>query len=322
MTALFIILFLVIFGAALLAFGVGFKVVESHRRKKVEESLKVASSAESPAVTSIKSENIHKAPSSSDRLLEFESLRKLDDAIRCASLGWTVESVLIAAAFLAVIGAVIGSRITFLQVPWLSGLGLALVFGYSPFWFIYHKRAGRLEEFEKQIPDALDFIARSVRAGHGIAIGFELLANEAEAPLGPEFRHVSNELNLGTPFDTALRHLVDRVPLVDVRLFVSAVLLQRETGGNLAEILTSIAGVIRARFQLRNQVKALSAHGRITATVLTVLPILIAIGMSIIAPDYIPGMLRDSFGKKMAIGAVLGQVLGYWVMKRMVNIKV
>jgi tight adherence protein B len=149
-----------------------------------------------------------------------------------------------------------------------------------------------------------------------------MLANESEAPLGPEFRRLTNELNLGTPFDVGMRGLSERVPLVDVRFFVSAVLLQRETGGNLTEILSSLATLIRARFRLKGHVKAVSAQGRITALVLMVLPIVVAFGMMLVSPDYLISMTRDPVGRYMIAGAILGQIGAYFLMKRIVNIKV
>jgi tight adherence protein B len=233
-----------------------------------------------------------------------------------------VESVLFSMLVLAAVGGFIGSRISVLMFPWLSALGCALGLGGAPVMYIYKKRSGRMAAFEAQFPEALDFVSRSVRAGHALSISLEMLANEAEAPLGPEFRRLTNELNLGTPFDVGLRGLAERVPLVDVRFFVSAVLLQRETGGNLTEILASLATLIRSRFRLKGQVKAMSSQGRITALVLTVLPILLGMAFMVISPDYLPGMARDPTGRYMILGAIVGQIIGYFIMKRIVNIKV
>jgi tight adherence protein B len=133
---------------------------------------------------------------------------------------------------------------------------------------------------------------------------------------------VFHEQNLGAPLETALRNLHRRVPLVDVGFFVSSVLLQRETGGNLAEILTNLAYVIRERFRLKGQVRAASAHGRVTAVVLTVLPMATTIALLIIAPGYLESMAVDAHGKYLVIGAIAGQFLGYYIMSRIVDIKV
>lgn len=326
MTGLILILFLAFFGIILLACGVGFKLMETRQRLRVTQVLKTVSSAgTSVETTTLASANLElaAAPAAITPLVaRIGPLRNLEAAIRGAALGWRVEGVLLTMVILAAVGGFAGSRFHVLVFPWLSGLGLALAFGLAPVWYVYRKRAARLAEFERQFPEALDFVARSVRAGHALSISLELLANESEAPLGPEFRRLTNELNLGTPFDVGLRNLADRVPLVDVRFFVSAVLLQRETGGNLTEILSSLATLIRTRFRLKGQVKAMSSQGRITALVLTVLPIGILAGMMVIAPDYIPSMARDPIGRYMILGAVLGQIVGYVIMKRIVNIKV
>lgn len=326
MTGLFLLLFLAIFGVILLASGVGFKMMETHQRLRVQQVLKAVSSSATTAKSSVLSnQNLELAPALapiSPLLAKSGFLRNLDLALRGAALGWRVESVLLAMMLLAGVGGFIGSRITVLMFPWLSAFGVALVFAISPIWYIRGKRAKRMAEFERQFPEALDFVSRSVRAGHALAISMEMLASEAEAPLGPEFRRLTNELNLGTPFDVGMRNMADRVPLVDVSFFVSAVLLQRETGGNLTEILANLAGLIRARFRLKGHVKAVSSQGRITALVLTVLPIVLAMGLSALSPDYLKGMARDPVGRYLILGAILGQIAAYFSMKSIVNIKV
>ncbi|MDR3719062.1 MAG: type II secretion system F family protein [Bryobacteraceae bacterium] len=326
MTGIIIILFLGFFGIILVAFGVGFKVMETRQRLRVTQVLKtVSSGGTSTETTALPTANLELAPESAaitPLVAKFAPLRSLEAAIRGAALGWRVEGVLVGMVCLAAVGGFAGSRFNVLMFPWLSGLGLALALGMAPVWYVYQKRTKRLAEFERQFPEALDFVSRSVRAGHALSISLELLANESEAPLGPEFRRLTNELNLGTPFDVGLRNLADRVPLIDVRFFVSAVLLQRETGGNLTEILSSLATLIRSRFRLKGQVKAMSSQGRITALVLTLLPIFLAMALMVISPEYLKGMARDPVGRYMILGAVLGQIVGYVIMKRIVNIKV
>jgi tight adherence protein B len=326
MAALYILLFLVIFGVVLLASGFGFKLMESHQKHRVQQVLRTVSSAGPTAETStLPSQNLELAPASpaiSPLMERIGFFRNLDLAIRGSALGWRVEWVLFAMVVLAALGGFVGSRITVLMFPWLSALGVALIFGWSPVWYIHRKRAKRMADFERQFPEALDFVSRSVRAGHALSISLEMLASESEAPLGPEFRRLTNELNLGTPFDVGMRGLAERVPLVDVRFFVSAVLLQRETGGNLTEILASLATLIRARFRLKGHVQAVSAQGRITALVLMVLPLVVAAGMMLVSRDYLQGMARDPLGRYMIAGAILGQVGAYFMMKRIVNIKV
>ena len=326
MAVLFILLFLAMFGVIILACAFGFKMMESEQRRKVHQVLRTVSSAGPTAETStLPSQSLELAPepaATASLIAKLGFLRNLSLAIRGAALGWRIESVLFSMVILIAVGGFIGSRITVLMYPWLSALGVALILGWSPVWYIQHRRAKRMADFERQFPEALDFISRSVRAGHALSISLELLASESEAPLGPEFRRLSNELNLGTPFDVGMRGLAERVPLIDVRFFVSAVLLQRETGGNLTEILASLANMIRARFRLKGHVKAVSSQGRITALVLMIIPIVVAVAMTLVAPDYLPSMARDPTGRYLIAGAIVGQVGAYFAMKRIVNIKV
>ena len=324
MPGLIILLFLGFFGVMMLACGVGFKLMESHQKQRVTQMLKTVSSS-SMTVEIKTAPALELAPAAGDKSSlagRFERLRNLDTAIRGAALGWQVEGVLCAMAGMALAGGFLGNRFNLLVFPWLSIPVTALVLGASPVWYIYKKRAKRMAEFEGQFPEALDFLARSVKAGHALSISLELLASDAEAPLGPEFRRLTNELNLGTPFDVGLRNLSERIPLVDVRFFVSAVVMQRETGGNLAEILSSLATLIRSRFRLKGHVKALSSQARMTALVLQVLPIFLAVAFTFLSPGYLQSMADDPTGRYLILGAVAGQVMGYLIMNRIVNIKI
>jgi tight adherence protein B len=242
--------------------------------------------------------------------------------VTAAGLEWRPEIVLLSMASLAFLGVLIGSRVRVLIFPELSAAGLALILGWLPYLFIARKRDKRLAEFESQFPDTLDFIARAVSAGHALSVSLELLSNDAPEPTRTEFRRVFTEHNLGASLDAALKGLVQRVPLVDVRFFVSAVLLQRETGGNLSEILGNLGDVIRDRFMLKGRVRAASAHGRMTALALTLIPIVLLIMLSIIRPDYLAPLREDRDGRIMALGAIVGQIAGYLAMKRIINIKV
>jgi len=308
----------------MLALGVGFKILESQRKSRVGQMLKTVSSASlSVEIKAPGAGELSAMPAAVSPLTtRFALVGKLDAAIRGAALTWRVEGVLCAMVGLAIAGAFLGARLNVLVFPWLSIAALAVAGGMAPVAFVNYKRSKRMTAFEAQFPDALDFLSRSVRAGHALSISMEMLCSEAGDPLGTEFRRLTNELNLGTQFDMALRNLVERVPLVDVRFFVSAVLLQRETGGNLTEILSNLATLIRSRFRLKGHVKAMSSQGRITALVLTVMPIGLAIGLMMISPDYLPSMARNPIGRYMIVGAIAGQIVGYIAMKRITNFKV
>lgn len=324
MSGLFILLFLVFFAVMMLACGVGFKFMETHQRQRVEQVLRtVSSTAMTVEVrTGPTLELAKESGFNSPLVARFAFLRNLDGMIRGAALAWRVEGVLCAMAGMALVGGFIGSRLNLFVFPWASILGIAALLGLSPLWYINRKRSKRMADFERQFPEALDFVARSVRAGHALSISLELLASESEAPLGVEFRRLTNELNLGTPFDVGLRNLVERMPLVDVRFFVSAVLLQRETGGNLTEILSNLATLIRSRFRLKGHVKAIASQGKITALVLTVLPIVLALVLTAMKPSYLDSMAQDPIGRYLIFGAIAGQIVGYLIMRKIVDIKV
>jgi len=228
--------------------------------------------------------------------------------------------------FAMVVGGFLGAMLGWIIQPLGFALASSIVFGfllgYLPLLFVRYKRSTRLKELEEQLPESLDFLARSMRAGHAFSISLEMLGTEQPDPLGQEFRALFAEHNLGAPIEVALANFARRVPLLDVRLFVSSVALQRQTGGNLSEVLTRLAFLIRERFRLRGQVKAASAHGKMTSAVLTALPVVMIFALQVVAPDYLPQMVRDPDGKWMIVAAVVFQVLGYMIMRRITNIKV
>jgi tight adherence protein B len=219
-------------------------------------------------------------------------------------------------------GLGLGSLLPILLNGPTTAIALGIVGAAAPYLFVRHKRKKRLDRLEEQFPEALDFLARSMRAGHAFTISLEMLGEELADPLGQEFRALFNEQNLGAPLDLALRNFTERVPLLDARFFTSSVLLQRQTGGNLSEILTRLSYVIRERFRLKGQVKAASAHGRLTATILTVLPVATMLGLLVVAPGYLQGMAEDSDGKWLIGGAIVAQILGNFFIKKIINIKV
>jgi tight adherence protein B len=204
--------------------------------------------------------------------------------------------------------------------------GLALLTGVAaaagPFVYVYLKRKARLRRFESIFPDALEFVSRSMRAGHAFSVSLEMIHREFQEPVAGEFRRTFEEHNLGLPIEIALQKLATRVPSLDVHFFVSAVLLQKRTGGNLAEILDKLAYVIRERFKLRGRIRAVSAHGRMTATALSAIPMVVAVLMFYTNPDYVKFFFTDDTGNIMMLAAIALQVIGYLIMKKIVNIEV
>jgi tight adherence protein B len=194
--------------------------------------------------------------------------------------------------------------------------------GCLPLLYVASKRRARLRKFEEQFPDSLEFMARSMRAGHAFSVSLEMLHREFQEPLSGEFRRVFEEHNLGMPLDLALQKLGQRVPSLDVHFFVSAVLLQKRTGGNLAEILDKLAYVIRERFKLRGKIRAISAHGRMTGAALSLIPVGVAAMMFVVNPDYVTFFVREEVGNLMMLGAIVLQLIGYAIIRKIVNIEI
>jgi len=198
----------------------------------------------------------------------------------------------------------------------------ALICGASPLIYVIRKRSERMHKFEEQFPESLEFVARSMRAGHAFSVSLEMIHREFQEPLAGEFRRTFEEHNLGMPLELCLEKLAVRVPSLDVHFFVSAVMLQKRTGGNLAEILDKLAYLMRERFKLRGRIKAISAHGRMTGTALTLIPIGVALLMFWANPDYVRFFFNDELGNYMMGGAVLLQLIGYGIIQKIVNIEV
>lgn len=204
-----------------------------------------------------------------------------------------------------------------------AGPAILFCLGCSiPSLVLLRKRARRLAKFEEQFPEALNFLSRSMRAGHAFSIGLEMLVADSPEPLLSCFRRVLSDLHLGSPMEIALGKLVALVPVIDVRFFVSSILLQQGTGGNLSEILDTMAHIIRERFRLKGQVKAASAHGRITGLVLAIMPVIVAAVLFFVSPGYLMVLVHDHVGRMMLTGAVIGQIVGYLCIRKIVNIKV
>lgn len=198
----------------------------------------------------------------------------------------------------------------------------ALAASAFPILRILRMRSARLRKFEEAFPESLEFVARSMRAGHAFAVSLEMIHREFADPLGGEFRRTFEEHNLGMPLDLALEKLGKRVPLLDVQFFVSAVTLQKRTGGNLAEILDKLAYVIRERFKLRGKIRAISAHGRLTGTALTLIPVAVGVLMFLTNPEYIRFFFNDETGHIMLAVAVGFQLVGYAIIQKIVSIEV
>ena len=203
---------------------------------------------------------------------------------------------------------------------WASVI-LAVIGGAIPSMVVRRRRNKRVQKFEEQFPEAIDLVARALRAGHGLSTGLGMVADELKGPVGAEFRILFDEQNFGLSLPDAMRNFARRVPVLDARFFVTAVLTQRETGGNLAEVLDNLGAVIRERFKVRRQVRVLSAHGRITGWVLTGLPPALAAATLIVNPKHLGSLLADPLGQNLIMVGVILQVTGTLIIRKLVNVE-
>jgi tight adherence protein B len=318
-----IVSFVVLFACVLLAVSVALKFFDARRKKQVTGMLQTAAGENLVTTTNLLKDLEVERPGGIKGLIKtFQFTRHAQEQIQQAGMSWSSTRLVAAMGLATIPGLGLGALVPFLMNGPTTALICAIGFGTMPYLYVRHKRKKRLEEMEEQFPEALDFLARSMRAGHAFSISLEMVGEEMADPLGQEFRALFNEQNLGAPLDIALRNFTARVPLLDVRFFTSSVLLQKQTGGNLSEILTRLAYVIRERFRLKGQVKAASAHGRLTATILTLLPVATMLGLLVVAPGYLQGMAEDSDGRYMIGGAIVAQILGNFFIKKIINIKV
>jgi len=226
---------------------------------------------------------------------------------------------------LAAMGFLIGSFITedrLLLYRFLVQVVLAIVLGIVPLLFVLFAKAKRIEKFNSQLPEALDLIARSLRAGHAFSAGLKTVADEMRDPLGTEFYRTLNEINFGVSVPDALKNLSDRIDCPDLKIFTISVIIQRETGGNLAEILENNGRIIRERFKFQGKVKVLAAPGKLSAIIIFLLPFVLALILSIVNPAYLNHLILDPVGQTAIVFGLLLMILGAVVMKKIVNIKV
>lgn len=234
-----------------------------------------------------------------------------------ADVRWTTSGFATRTAAAGVLGAMSGVY----TVRHPAGVLLGFVTAALPYVIVKRRRHLRLQQFEEQFPEAIDLIARSLRAGHTFTTGLGIAAEEIPPPVGLEFRRVHDEQNFGMAMPDALRAMARRVPVLDARFFVTAVLTQREAGGNLAEVLDNLSAVMRDRFKVKRQIRVVSAHGRITAWVLSLMPPALAAAFSVVSPQFLRPLLDDPLGLRLVGIAVFLQIVGTIVIARLVKVE-
>ncbi|MBW8866844.1 MAG: type II secretion system F family protein [Acidobacteria bacterium] len=255
-----------------------------------------------------------------DRLIEGTNagtwLMKL---IEQSGVKATPGTIVLASIMLALGGAVVASF--FIHQP-LALPFIAIAGGIAPYGFLVHRRSSRLKKFEEHFPEALDLLSRAIKAGHAFQTAMGMVADELPEPVGPEFKKSFDQQNFGLPLRDALNGMAERVAILDVRFFVTAVLIQRDTGGNLSEILDNLAHVVRERFKIRRQIRVHTAHGRFTGYVLLALPAALAVALSFINPEHMGLLFHEHMGQMMLIGAIVMQTIGYVWIRQVIKIEV
>jgi tight adherence protein B len=209
----------------------------------------------------------------------------------------------------------------------LTGNVIYLIIGavmgsFGPMMYVKRRKRRRVMAFEEGFPEAIDLLARSIRAGHAFATGLKVVAEEGQAPVSTEFRTVFEEQKFGLPLEESLLGLADRIDLVDIRIFVTAILVQRDVGGNLAEILDKISYTIRERFMIQRQIRVYTAQGRMTGYLLAILPIIMGFLIYLLNAEYMSILFTDPIGRLLIAGALVLQVIGFFIIRRIVDIDV
>jgi len=229
------------------------------------------------------------------------------------------STIILASMMLALVSSIVALAVFKQPFAW----PLAAVAGaMMPWLWLRHRRSSRMKRFEEQFPEALDLLSRAIRAGHAFQTAMGMCADELPAPVGAEFKKSFDQQNFGLPLKDTLHEMTERVPILDVKFFVTAVLIQRETGGNLAEILDNLAHVVRERFKILRQVRVHTAHGRFTGYVLLSLPAALAVALSFINPEHMNLLFREQMGQTMLMGAMVMQVIGFVWIRQVIKIEV
>lgn len=266
-----------------------------------------------------KSELLSAVPWINQILLRIEVAPRLRVLLYQANLKWTAGGLLLmSASCFAIVGYLVYLRTDAVLFAVLSGCAA----GAAPFAYVSFKRGQRFDKFEQELPDALDLMVSALRAGHSMVSALGLIGKEAPDPIGSELRICFEEQNYGLELRTAMNNLINRVPLQDLRIVVTAILIQKESGGNLAEVLDKAAQVIRERFRLKRQVRVHTAQGRLTGWILSFLPLVLGIALYMIEPDQMSLLWKRPLGIKLIYASVAMTITGAMIIRKIVNMDV
>ncbi len=314
----------VFFVVAVAAFLIGSLVDERNARARLIRD-RLATVQKAPErdpneeLALLRDEQLSKIPALDTLLRRSERVTAIQDALTQAGMRFRAGNFLL---LCLLSGAVAGLAATlWSKNPAIGWAGL-VIGAFLPYSFVSYRRQKRFERFEELFPEAIDTLARAVRAGHAFTTALEMISNEVSEPLSGEFRKLYEEQKFGMPVRDALMNLTERVPLVDVKFFVTAVMLQRETGGNLAEILDNLSYVIRERFKIQRQVKVHTAQGRLTMAMLMAMPPVVVAILFLFSPDFVKPLFNDPIGHALLVGSVALQTVGYFVIRKIIKIQV
>jgi tight adherence protein B len=267
----------------------------------------------------LRDEQLSKIPAFDNILRRSARVSAIQESLMQAGMKFRAGNFLLLCVFC---GAVAGLA----SILWTSNPAIAwaaLIIGaFLPYSVVSYRRQKRFEKIEELFPEAIDTLARAVRAGHAFTTALEMIANEVSEPLAGEFRQLYEQQKFGMPVRDALMNLTERVPLVDVKFFVTAVMLQRETGGNLAEILDNLSYVIRERFKIQRQVKVHTAQGRLTMALLMAMPPAVVAILFVFSPQFVKPLFLDPIGHALLVASIALQTVGYFVIRKIIKIQV
>jgi len=316
-----ILAFVIVTALVFVAFALLDKRSEQARllRDRLAAVQKAAEREPNQELALLRDEMLSEIPALDNLLRRSERVSNLQSMLSQANLEIRAGNMLL---LCGASGIVFGVVALFLGKSVVFGWAGLLIGSFIPYSYANYKRGKRFQKFEELFPEAIDTLARAVRAGHAFTTALDLIANEVAEPVASEFRKLFEEQKFGLPVRDALVNLTERVPLVDVKFFVTAVMLQRETGGNLAEILDNLSYVIRERFKIMRQVRVHTAQGRLTMMLLMGLPPIIVVVMLIMNPGFIRPLFTDPMGHTLVVGGIVLQTMGYFVIRRVIRIQV
>lgn len=299
----------------------GFRQIRSPQRAKIRTRLRKYTYVQSNYSDAdlIRKRLLSEIPFINRLLHRLPFVRKVDALVIQANAPYTVGFYFLLSGLCAALALLLGMVMLKQNLP---AVLFSLAAGAAPFLYLRAKKKARIEKFRSQMPEGLDLIARALKAGHALPSGMKLAAEQFEDPLGPELTDTLDEINFGVSVADALRNLSMRINCQEVRYFTVAVIMQRETGGNLAELMESLAHLIRANYKFQGKVRTLSAEGRLSAVVLIALPFLIAGWINYSTPQFIAPLLNEPVGRMMLTLAAVMMTLGIIVIKKMVKIDV